>query len=184
MTRESQELLLSIREILDAGAKDPPLSTVIRALQGLPVPQVQTLMGLPVFGRMKTTGSTDIRTIAEALERAGYLTLEGTSQKITYVNAEEPLPAGSVTMLRRKTNRPKDEEIQNPDLLEALKELRKRLAAKAGIPPDSVFSEPTLREMARKKPTTLSKLRSISGVGEIRASWYGEDFVQLIKKYK
>ena len=184
VTEQSQALLQAISRIQEMGLQDPPLSTVIRALQGFPVPQVQNLIQSPIFGSMKTTGSTDIRNIAEALERAGYLTLEGPAQNITYVNCEDKLPKGSVTMLKRKAAQASAEEIQNADLFEALKELRLQLARKAGIPPETVFSETSLREMARKKPTTVSKFRAISGVGEIRASWYGSDFVELIKKYK
>ena len=184
VTEKSQALLDAIRQILDVGLQEPPLSTVIRILQGSPVPQVQGLRGMAVFGLMRSTGSTEIRTIAEALEQSGYLTMEGSMQKILDVNARDKLPAGSVTMLKKKTRRPDVcEDIQDADLLEALKNLRKKLAQSAGIPPETVFSEAALKEMARKKPNTLSKFKSVSGVGEIRASWYGNEFVKLIKKY-
>lgn len=184
VTQESIQILEAIRQILAVAEEDLPLSTVIRILQGFPVPQLGQLRELAAFGQMRTTGSSEIRTIVEALERSGYLTMEGNLQKITYVNREDQLPAGSVHMLRRKVQRETLEDISDSDLLTALKNLRKKLAQSAGIPPESVFSEASLKEMARKKPTTVSKFKSISGVGEIRASWYGNDFVKLIKKYK
>ena len=64
-----------------------------------------------------------------------------------------------------------------------LKELRGTLAKEAGIPAYVVFSNATLTDMARKKPVTLSEFRRVSGVGEIKASWYGAAFTKRIREY-
>ena len=37
--------------------------------------------------------------------------------------------------------------------------------------------------MARKKPQTMSQFRKVSGVGELKASWYGAAFLNRIKEY-
>ena len=56
------------------------------------------------------------------------------------------------------------------DLFEALRVLRKRLADEQGVPPYTVFSDATLRELAAKKPRTQSAFRAIGGVGDVNSS--------------
>ena len=65
-------------------------------------------------------------------------------------------------------------------LFEVLRRLRKSLADEAGVPPYVVFSDATLREMARVKPRTQSAFREISGVGDVKLERYGETFVAEI----
>lgn len=186
VTQESITLLTAIREILNRGVQDLPLSTLIRVLQGFPVPQIREagLHTLPFYGQLRTTGSTEIRSLAENLEREGCIRFSGAQQKISLTEQADRVLAGqqTVNLLKRKTAPSPVEEVQSSKLLDALKELRKKLAQKAGIPPETVFSEASLREMAQKKPKTVSQFKTIRGVGEIRASWYGKEFVELIKK--
>ena len=66
-------------------------------------------------------------------------------------------------------------------LLSALYALRKRLAGKQNIPAFMVFSDATLREMAEKKPLSIDELLNISGVGEKKATRYGNAFLRLIE---
>jgi ATP-dependent DNA helicase RecQ len=68
------------------------------------------------------------------------------------------------------------------DLFETLRRLRKQIADDAGIPPYIVFSDATLRELARIKPATLSAFRNVSGVGDVKLERYGEAFVAAIRK--
>ena len=69
------------------------------------------------------------------------------------------------------------------DLFDVLKELRANLAKEACVPAYVVFSNATLTDMARKKPKTISEFRKVSGVGEIKAAWYGTAFINCIKQY-
>ena len=187
VTAQSKVLLSAMENMLSQGIADLPLSTLIRMLQGFPVPQLLQMgtQNLPFYGRFKTTGSTELRALTENLQRQGLIFLEGPMEKIHLTEDASSVLDGTraVTMLKRKAKEQESLEIQSSGLMEALKELREKLARKAGIPPETVFSEASLREMAKKKPRTISEFRKISGVGEIRASWYGKDFVALIKKY-
>ena len=70
---------------------------------------------------------------------------------------------------------------EQAELFEKLKELRARLAREAGIPAYVVFSNATLTDMAKKRPKTMSEFKRVSGVGELKASWYGKDFLKCIK---
>ena len=186
---QARILITAAKMILEGGLPSLPLSTLIRVLQGFPVPQILEagLQNIPFYGRLRTTGSTEIRAVAEALGRQGVLSLSGPKQLIGLTENAALVLNGQMqaTMLKRKIQEePAVQQISAGGLMEALKELRLKLAQKAGIPPETVFSQAALREMARKKPKTLSQFRSIPGVGEIRASWYGKEFVELIKKYE
>ncbi|WP_278036281.1 ATP-dependent DNA helicase RecQ [Flavobacterium nitratireducens] len=68
-------------------------------------------------------------------------------------------------------------------LMEMLRDLRKKVAKKLGVPPFVVFQEPSLEDMALKYPVTLAELTNIHGVGEGKAKKYGADFVALINRY-
>ncbi|WP_026714594.1 RecQ family ATP-dependent DNA helicase [Flavobacterium daejeonense] len=68
-------------------------------------------------------------------------------------------------------------------LMEMLRDLRKKVAKKLGVPPFVVFQEPSLEDMALKYPVTLAELTNIHGVGEGKAKKYGAEFVALISRY-
>jgi ATP-dependent DNA helicase RecQ len=74
-------------------------------------------------------------------------------------------------------------EVMDDDLFELLRALRKRLARDRGVPPFVVFSDRTLRELARVKPITLARMRGITGVGAAKLSEYGPDFINRIGRY-
>ncbi|MBF4465623.1 DNA helicase RecQ [Flavobacterium sp. LC2016-12] len=68
-------------------------------------------------------------------------------------------------------------------LMGMLRELRKKVAKKLGVPPFVVFQDPSLEDMALKYPITLPELFNIHGVGEGKAKKYGGEFVALISRY-
>lgn len=68
-------------------------------------------------------------------------------------------------------------------LMNMLKDLRKKVAKKIGVPPFVVFQDPSLEDMALKYPISLHELINIHGVGEGKAKKYGADFVELINRY-
>ena len=68
-------------------------------------------------------------------------------------------------------------------LMNMLKDLRKKVAKKVGVPPFVVFQDPSLEDMALKYPISLNELINIHGVGEGKAKKYGTDFVELINRY-
>jgi ATP-dependent DNA helicase RecQ len=65
-------------------------------------------------------------------------------------------------------------------LWEKLRELRREIADRHGIPAFVVFHDKTLREMVALKPTTKEELLLVSGVGETKAARYGQPFLQAI----
>ena len=68
----------------------------------------------------------------------------------------------------------------DPELLERLKELRRRLAQQRRVPAYVVFNDATLHEMAALKPATLDELLQVNGVGQAKLERYGETFLAAI----
>ena len=74
----------------------------------------------------------------------------------------------------------------SPDkaLLEHLKHVRLELSHQLGIPAYLVFNDATLTEMSQRRPVTAEALRSISGVGELKARRFGDIFINAILDFK
>jgi ATP-dependent DNA helicase RecQ len=68
-------------------------------------------------------------------------------------------------------------------LMTMLRELRKKVAKKLGVPPFVVFQDPSLEDMALKYPISQAELINIHGVGEGKAKKYGKEFIELINRY-
>jgi ATP-dependent DNA helicase RecQ len=81
------------------------------------------------------------------------------------------------------TNEPSSGVSADEKLIRFLKDLRKKVAVKYGVPPFAVFQDPSLDDMALKYPITLEELSKVHGVGEGKARKFGEEFINLISKY-
>mgnify|MGYP000645505287 FL=1 len=81
------------------------------------------------------------------------------------------------------TNEPSSGISADEKLVRFLKDLRKKVAVKQGVPPFAVFQDPSLDDMALKYPITLEELSKVHGVGEGKARKFGKKFIDLISKY-
>src|SRR4029077_11643732 len=68
-------------------------------------------------------------------------------------------------------------------LFEQLRALRRKLADERDVPAYVIFSDVSLREMARNYPTTASEFRRIGGVGEQKLKDFAQPFLSEIKSY-
>ena len=69
------------------------------------------------------------------------------------------------------------------ELFSILKDLRKKLSKQKDVPPFVIFQDPSLEDMAIQYPITIDELQNISGVGAGKAQRYGNEFIEIIKKY-
>ncbi|HEU4619578.1 MAG TPA: DNA helicase RecQ [Gammaproteobacteria bacterium] len=74
------------------------------------------------------------------------------------------------------------ESIEAKELFEALRDLRKRIAAEHGVPPYVIFHDRTLLQMVEQRPVDAAALLSISGVGQSKLDRYGERFLDVIRR--
>jgi ATP-dependent DNA helicase RecQ len=68
-------------------------------------------------------------------------------------------------------------------LFERLRALRRQLADERVVPAYIIFSDVSLREMARSYPTNTNEFRGIPGVGEHKLRDFAEPFLTEIKSY-
>ncbi|KAB8287771.1 ATP-dependent DNA helicase RecQ [Bifidobacterium ramosum] len=68
-------------------------------------------------------------------------------------------------------------------LFQRLRELRRDIAQEIGKPPYIVFSDKTLRDMARIKPVTAAQFLAVNGVGDSKLKQYGQRFMEAIAAF-
>src|SRR6516225_2263453 len=68
-------------------------------------------------------------------------------------------------------------------LFEQLRALRRKLADERDVPAYVIFSDVSLREMARNYPTAVGEFRRIPGVGEQKLKDFAQPFLSEIKNY-
>lgn len=73
--------------------------------------------------------------------------------------------------------------ITDETLMKMLKDLRKSVGKKLGVPPFVVFQDPSLEDMTLKYPVDIKELGNVHGVGDGKARKYGKPFVEMIAKY-
>lgn len=80
-----------------------------------------------------------------------------------------------------KTIRPLVTDSVEETLLDALKQLRSKIAKKENVPAYLIFSDKSLNDMVVKRPVTLAEFSEITGVGDAKLEKYGKVFVALIR---
>jgi ATP-dependent DNA helicase RecQ len=75
------------------------------------------------------------------------------------------------------------DRTQHPMLFEQLQELRYKIASEQSVPAYIVFPNTTLYEMCALLPQSLNELQEISGVGAVKLTKYGTEFLSVIQAY-
>ncbi|MDV2581654.1 DNA helicase RecQ [Alkalibacillus haloalkaliphilus] len=70
------------------------------------------------------------------------------------------------------------------ELFQQLRELRKEIADEQSLPPYMIFSDATLKELARHVPATQPEMLQVKGIGEKKYDQYGEPFLTKLKAFR
>jgi len=101
------------------------------------------------------------------------------------LKGEEPLMLASPRLQKASYWQKKaPQKSYDRALFTKLRELRKAIADGEDIAPFIVFNDATLSELARVQPKTPREMLSISGIGDVKLSRYGQPFLTLIKEHK
>jgi ATP-dependent DNA helicase RecQ len=68
-------------------------------------------------------------------------------------------------------------------LFDALRSLCRNWASQKGLPPWMIFSDATLRELARVRPSSLEKMRMVYGIGDKKLEEYGSAVLAEINRH-
>ncbi|HFQ3840099.1 DNA helicase RecQ [Enterococcus lactis] len=138
---------------------------------------------LSTYGLMKNQSQKETMQLIEYLISNGYLlTINGEYPILKVTERGIQVLKGQEAVYRKepkKVQQLSDEETDT--LFEVLRELRTDLASEAGVPPYVVFSDSTLKEMSRIRPSSRLEMLQIKGVGQSKLDKYGEAFLSRIK---
>ena len=138
---------------------------------------------LSTYGLMKNQSQKETMQLIEYLISNGYLlTVDGEYPILKVTERGIQVLKGQEAVYRKepkKVQQLSDEETDT--LFEVLREIRTDLASEAGVPPYVVFSDSTLKEMSRIRPSSRLEMLQIKGVGQSKLDKYGEAFLSRIK---
>lgn len=150
---------------------------------------------LSTYGIGTDTSAGDWENIIRQLIHLGYLAQDFTRFGVLKLTpAARPVlkgetqvilgrPRDAVETVAKGKKRAGGRKDYDQALFDALRATRKELADEAGVPPFVVFSDATLAEMARSRPTHSREMLQVSGVGEHKLRQYGKAFMDVISAY-
>ena len=147
---------------------------------------------LSTYGLMKSTTRPALLNIIYQLIDDGLLDRSTDERPVLRLNdgAHEVLQGRRVVRLlqpRTKVKKTRMDETSwasvDTGLFEILRRLRRRLAEQRDVPAYVLFSDATLRDMARMRPGSPSALLEIRGVGERKLEDFGQRFLDAIATY-
>lgn len=167
---------------------------------------------MPTFGMLKDVNEARVRDVLSQMATDGYLSIAEGRMPIVMFGAraaETAAPdfhyeikrverksaaagsgrSGGVADTADSANVPGDAlgsyipDDDEESLFQKLRELRRIIAQEIGKPPYIVFSDKTLRDMARIKPVTNAQFLAVNGVGQHKLDLYGQRFMQTIASF-
>ena len=167
---------------------------------------------MPTFGMLKDVNEARVRDVLSQMATDGYLSIAEGRMPIVMFGAraaETAAPdfhyeikrverksaaagsgrSGGVADTADSANVPGDAlgsyipDDDEESLFQKLRELRRTIAQEIGKPPYIVFSDKTLRDMARIKPVTNAQFLAVNGIGQHKLDLYGQRFMQTIASF-
>lgn len=147
---------------------------------------------LSTYGLLKDDGLRTIRDWIEQLVSQNFLAKGGEYNTLLITDSGRQLLRGELVprLLKpaEKRQAKPAHDIASWDgvdrgLFEVLRQLRKQLADEKQVPAYVVFGDATLRDLARRRPTSESQMRKVRGVGEKKLVDYGDAFLAAIADY-
>jgi len=147
---------------------------------------------LTTWGILSDEGSQSVRIWIDQLISQGYLQREGEFNAISITDKGWQSLKGEDTpsLLKPAEKAEKQSRISSDSwegvdmgLFNVLRTLRREKADEQNVPAFIVFSDTALRDMTRRRPSTLGGFLNVSGVGQKKCETYGDDFIRAIIDY-
>ncbi len=192
-TIRAQKFLSCIYRIQERSRFGVGLNHVAEVLTGADTDKVRKFghHEISTYGIGRDASRQEWAAIGRELIRQGYV-----KQDAQRFNILELTPEGRDVLVRRRPVQltkpmvvPERREHAvgeiacDETLFERLRILRKRLADERGVPPYIVFSDVSLRQMARIYPQRDADFARISGVGQRKLAEFGRRFMEEVADY-
>jgi len=146
---------------------------------------------LSTYGLLRDSHLAQIRDWTHQLISMGVLDQTGDEYPVLKLNSQsweimrnERKVQIRQTMVRARSRKSRLAETSwegvDRELCERLRKWRRETADARGWPPFAIFSDDTLREIARVRPTTPNSLRTVYGIGEAKCDAFGEDIIKIV----
>ena len=197
----ARKFLNSVYQIRKEGGFSVGLNHVVEVLIGANLEKIRRWKHdrLSCYGSGKERSKQQWSVIARELIRLGFMTqniekfsvLELTEEGLDVLseNRQVRLTEQAATPIYSEkesssVSKPKraGEISCDEGVFERLRVLRKKLADERNVPAYIVFSDMSLRQMARDLPKNSEQFRQISGVGDKKLAEFGSVFIEEIKK--
>ncbi len=138
------------------------------------------------YGLMSEQTEKRVRDIVDYLDEKGYIIVDGSEYPVLKLtSASYNVLHGNISLQMKIAKQQKKKLSDTGDsfkstMLDALKQLRKKIAAKQNVPAYIVFSDATLMDMCKKCPRTPDEFIGVSGVGKAKLDKYGKEFIDTI----
>ncbi|MBM3459643.1 MAG: DNA helicase RecQ, partial [Armatimonadetes bacterium] len=166
------------------------LVQILRILRGSKAQEVvrRQLDQLPVHGAGKEQSEEFWRTVAQALLEEGLLEQDQEYGVLKVTARSRELESGRRVQVPETepevaaTVQPKQAPA-DPALFETLRKLRREIAAEHGVAPYMVLSDRSLLDLCARRPRTRAALLQVHGIGEHKATVFGEPFLAAIRDF-
>lgn len=188
ITAESKQVLAMIQELHGRFGK----GVVAQALTGSHSQRMNEIGApqLPSFGALRNFSKQEAASLIDYLVAVGILQTVGSQYPVIQIAQDGwAVLKGEQQVTRRQEERParlRTQLTESPDtaaLFELLRQKRRELADKQGVPPFMVFSDKTLHDMAQVKPQTSRDFLEVNGVGQQKLARYGQLMMDVIGEY-
>ena len=190
ITIEAQKILSCVKRMKERFGT----SQVADVLKGANTHKIRSLHfdELSTYGIMQDYSKDTIKELISFLVAEGKLQLVGTQYPVVQLTEEsfDILKGRSRVTIKRVLVKENKQNLIKADvsamddvLYEYLMKARQEEAVKQHIQPFMVFADRTLKEMARRYPTTEEALLEVTGIGEFKAKKYGAHFIKIISDY-
>ena len=150
---------------------------------------------LASFGTGKARKKEEWQSLIRQLVAGGFLTLDLIGHGgLSIAEKGSLLALGDITFQYRveqsaprgkgQTASTDNAETADPQLLDALKSLRLRLAKERQVPAYVIFSDRTLVDMAARRPHDLDSFAEVNGVGAAKLRDFGPQFLGAIAAHR
>lgn len=112
----------------------------------------------------------------------GRLLLTPLAKKILFEDKQVRLATLQTARIETKKERAK--VTSNNSLFEKLRQLRSDIAIEEQVPAYIIFSDASLKDMEKQRPSNASEFGAILGVGSVKQSKYATRFLEVISKRK
>ena len=130
-----------------------------------------------------------VRNIIDYLDEKGYIIAENSEYPVLKLtSASYDVLHGNISLMMKIVKQQQRKLVNTnsevkASMLDALKQLRKKIASKQNVPAYVVFSDAALVDMCKKHPHTPDEFLGVSGVGKAKLDKYGKEFIDIIVEF-